>query len=268
MPKQILFSFVGNHDPLVVPHDGADPGPVLSILCERTFDRVVLLTTGGDYVERANVIRSVAQLWLHSVPTFTLNDVQVNSVVDYEELYQVMTTAIQRAEATLEVDAQRFVLLDPGTPQMQTVWVLLVHAGVIQARLLQGIPARFGDGRYRSREVRLDPARVPIEMRVRGPQPPRRSERSAEEGRPVTRARSAIEPRAATQLRTSNDRRLTVADEIAGRSAALEAVLAQVDRAPTFDEVVLITGETGTGKELIARRLHALVHGTMGLCSP
>lgn len=260
MPKQILFSFVGNHDPLVVPHDGADPGPVLSILCERTFDRVVLLTTGGDYVERANVIRSVAQLRLRSAPTFTLIDVQVNSVVDYEELYQVMTTAIQRAEATLEVDAQRFVLLDPGTPQMQTVWVLLVNAGVIQAR--------FGDGRYRSREVRLDPARVPIEMRVRGPQPPRRSERSAEEGRPVTRARSAIEPRAATQLRTSNDRRLTVADEIASRSAALEAVLAQVDRAPTFDEVVLITGETGTGKELIARRLHALVHGTMGLCSP
>ena len=45
-------------------------------------------------------------------------------------------------------------------------------------------------------------------------------------------------------------------DEIIGQSAALEKVLAQVDRVASTDSVVLITGETGTGKELIARAIH------------
>src|SRR2546428_3487238 len=46
-------------------------------------------------------------------------------------------------------------------------------------------------------------------------------------------------------------------DEIVGTSAALKAVLKQVgDVAPT-ESTVLILGETGTGKELIARAIHA-----------
>lgn len=257
MPRHVLFSFVGNHDPLEVPDASADPGPVLSMLRERSFDHVVLLTTGSDYLERANVIRSVAQRTLVSAPTFTLIDVLVNSVVDYEELYQVMTAAVRRAETTFGDGAERFVLLDPGTPQMQTVWVLLAHAGVIQARLLQGIPARFGDGRYRWREVRLDPSRVPIEMHVREPRPTVHTEEQAPFTRRDVHTGTATDARPAPPQRVSADRWLMVADEIVGRSAALEAVLAQVGRAAAFDEVVLISGETGTGKELLARRLHA-----------
>ena len=46
-------------------------------------------------------------------------------------------------------------------------------------------------------------------------------------------------------------------DEIVGSSDALRRTLADVDRVAARDTPVLITGETGTGKELIARAIHA-----------
>ena len=45
-------------------------------------------------------------------------------------------------------------------------------------------------------------------------------------------------------------------DEIIGNSPALEFVLAEVERVAPTDSTVLILGETGTGKELIARAVH------------
>ena len=45
-------------------------------------------------------------------------------------------------------------------------------------------------------------------------------------------------------------------EQIIGNSPALEAVLAQVARVASTDSTVLVQGETGTGKELIARAIH------------
>ena len=45
-------------------------------------------------------------------------------------------------------------------------------------------------------------------------------------------------------------------EEIVGASPALQAVLAWVAKVGPTDSTVLITGETGTGKELIARAIH------------
>src|SRR5204863_1889538 len=46
-------------------------------------------------------------------------------------------------------------------------------------------------------------------------------------------------------------------EQIIGRSPALAKVLAEVGRVAPTDTTVLITGETGTGKELIARAVHS-----------
>ena len=46
-------------------------------------------------------------------------------------------------------------------------------------------------------------------------------------------------------------------EEIVGASPALKTVMQQVNRVAPTDSTVLILGETGTGKELIARALHA-----------
>jgi transcriptional regulator with GAF, ATPase, and Fis domain len=45
-------------------------------------------------------------------------------------------------------------------------------------------------------------------------------------------------------------------EQIIGNSPALEAVLEQVERVAPTDSTVLIQGETGTGKELIAHAIH------------
>src|SRR5574338_419586 len=45
-------------------------------------------------------------------------------------------------------------------------------------------------------------------------------------------------------------------EEIVGESPALRSVLADVERVAGMDTTVLIAGETGTGKELIARAIH------------
>ena len=50
--------------------------------------------------------------------------------------------------------------------------------------------------------------------------------------------------------------RSSMFEEIVGESAALQAVLKHVVKVAPTDSTVLITGETGTGKELIARAIH------------
>jgi len=47
-------------------------------------------------------------------------------------------------------------------------------------------------------------------------------------------------------------------EEIVGRSAALRSVLQEIETVSPTDSTVLIYGETGTGKELIARAIHNL----------
>jgi len=50
--------------------------------------------------------------------------------------------------------------------------------------------------------------------------------------------------------------RASMFEEIVGISPALHAVLSRVSKVAPTDSTVLITGETGTGKELIARAVH------------
>ena len=50
--------------------------------------------------------------------------------------------------------------------------------------------------------------------------------------------------------------RVSMFEEIVGTSPALQAVLSRAIKVAATDSTVLITGETGTGKELIARAIH------------
>jgi formate hydrogenlyase transcriptional activator len=49
-------------------------------------------------------------------------------------------------------------------------------------------------------------------------------------------------------------------EEIVGTSPALQTVLSRISKVAPSDSTVLITGETGTGKELVARAIHRRSH--------
>jgi len=122
-----------------------------------------------------------------------------------------------------------------------------------QSKFLNGIPheyeARFlrKDGKYRWFLFRWNPLRD-------------------EQGR-VTRwyaAATDIEERKQAEQRLQNENvalrdeidQASMFEEIVGSSKALRRVLSQVARVAETDSTVLILGETGTGKELIARAIH------------
>jgi len=54
--------------------------------------------------------------------------------------------------------------------------------------------------------------------------------------------------------------RASIFEEIVGTSAALQRVLSLVSKVAPTDASVLVTGETGTGKELVARAIHRRSH--------
>ena len=77
-------------------------------------------------------------------------------------------------------------------------------------------------------------------------------------------ARTDIEDRKQAEQRLQNENialreeidRASMFEEIVGISPALHAVLSRVSKVAPTESTVLITGETGTGKELIARAVH------------
>src|SRR6202521_2884020 len=123
-----------------------------------------------------------------------------------------------------------------------------------QAALSRGLPfeieqrTRRKDGQYRWFLIRYNPFRD-------------------EQGRLVRwyATGTDIDDRKRTEDRVRNENialredivRSSMFEEIVGSSAPLRRVLAQVEKVAATDSTVLILGETGTGKELIARAIHS-----------
>jgi formate hydrogenlyase transcriptional activator len=88
----------------------------------------------------------------------------------------------------------------------------------------------------------------------------------AEDGKVVRWYATAtdIDDRKRSEDRTRNENlalrdevdKVSMFEEIVGESPALQSVLARVSKVAPTDSSVLITGETGTGKELVARAIH------------
>lgn len=116
---------------------------------------------------------------------------------------------------------------------MQTAWFLIVRSGMLQATLLQGVPPRFAAGSYRVKEVRLEGGVLP-EVRIA----------------PATK--SAVDATG----RSARWHSQPTATTIIGENATFISVLEHATRVADYDISVLILGETGTGKGLIARRIH------------
>jgi formate hydrogenlyase transcriptional activator len=140
---------------------------------------------------------------------------------------------------------------DNRTPVHPDDWQRMMSE--THSKFVSGIPheaelrLRRKDGKYRWFLFRYNPLRD-------------------EQGR-LTRwyvAGTDIEDRKQAELRLHEENvalreeidRASMYEEIVGTSPALRAVLSLVSKVAPTDSTVLITGETGTGKELIARAVH------------
>jgi DNA-binding NtrC family response regulator len=201
------------------PRPSDDQGPVLRLLEHREYERARILCTppGREPAESL-----VAELRRH-IAHVELLELAVDDPSDYEQLFVALGPALRDDDPGV-CD----VLLSAGTPQMQTLWVILVEAGLLRATMVQVIPAAFVPDPHPSpiREVRLDI-----------------------EGFPEIRAMRDELRRLRAQTVTRG--------QLVGESEAMSLLERRVARVARADVPVLILGETGTGKELVARAVHA-----------
>ncbi len=212
-----------------VDRPAADRGPVLRLLDETErrarYQRAVILTVPrGRARAQALAIDMAAQ-----VGTVDVREVALDDPSDYRALFkQLVPFAAEVDRAAPGPGWKIDVLLSAGTPQAQTLWVILVQAAILRARMLQVIPAAFVPHPHPRavREVSFDLDGFP-DMRVL------RAE--------VSRLRAEARARGSTL--------------VAG-SEPMRELLSRVVRVAQSELPVLVLGETGSGKELVARAIH------------
>jgi DNA-binding NtrC family response regulator len=201
----------------------ADRGPLLRLLeqpeSRRAYDVAWVLTTPPHEQVTSALVESMRR----HVPKVELRVLPVDDPSDYEQIFRAVAPLCQR----IPKDADVTTVLSAGTPQMQTIWVVLVKAGLLRARMVKVIPPAFVP-RPHPRAI----ANVTLDI----------------EGFPEIRAlREEV-----VQLRARERAR----GEIVGSSALIQALMRRLARVATAQVPVLVTGETGTGKDLVARAIH------------
>jgi two-component system response regulator PilR (NtrC family) len=239
----ILFTFAGNRDPYnpeAVKGVFTD-GPVLTLLTERSFHAVHIFTNPNSL---PNAQRLQQEIFKRAGDVRTrIHNIDIPDPTDYEALFLNMSA---RCREILEEYRDRqpacFIATASGTPQMQTVWFLMAQSGIVPATLLKITPPRFLRPQQKAvSEISLSLATFP---RITPPSPETldiaatclRKEKLEAERDELIREFSGL--------------------QMIGKSPALTRVMDTVRAASLYDSAVLIQGETGTGKELVAKAIH------------
>ena len=220
----VLLAWIGQTDLDCADGRKAGPGPVGSAVAARAFDALVLLSNYAEAQNRACLDRLAAR----GAPPVHLRTERLDDPTDYGAIHAAAVRALEFARATFGADADLSIHVSPGTPAMQAVWVLLAKtrypAELIQSHEQTGVRTVF---------VPFDIAAEYVPALLR----------AADEK--LARLTAGLPP-ASPEL-----------DRIVGRSPALQRAKARARRIAPHDVTVLIEGESGAGKELFARAIHA-----------
>jgi two-component system response regulator AtoC len=184
------------------------------------YDQITLLTSRAA----ASLTRRLARDLSTEHTRVQVLTVDLPDPSDHAAIFAALSPII----ADLHTDHDLDVVLSAGTPQAQTMWVILVKSGLLKARMLQVIPPMFvpDPHPHAVREVCLDIEGFPEIRALR-----------AEVGQ--WRAKNAL-----------------VLGDLVGNSQAMQHLARRVGRLAPTTVPVLIFGETGAGKERVARAVH------------
>ncbi|MEM9453867.1 MAG: sigma-54 dependent transcriptional regulator [Myxococcota bacterium] len=203
-------------------HGSPDRGPILRLLhnSEVEYRHVRVLTSPIGEPPARELVSTLHRQGLSA-------DLQILPIADPTDHGQIFRSLHGVTDGL--PPAPLDVCLSAGTPQMQTLWVIMVEAGLLPARMLQVIPPAFVPSVHPSpiREVRLDI-----------------------DGFPQIRALQEE----VVRLRAAEHR--SMVGSMVGDSPAMNELSRRLSRIARSDVPVLVHGETGTGKELAARALH------------
>ena len=230
---KILLTFTGFHDPYAVGLIGQEeqPGPILSLVSARTFDQVILFSTPN--AEKNTIATEKALHSLHPELQVEVRDLPLIDPTDYVAILKGLRTHLRDIyEAAPQ--AQFFITVASGTPQMHACWVLLAASGEIPARILHVRPPRFvSKDRPLVSEVDLTSSEFPL-------------------------VRANMSPVEATDTPPPDiETAIQLLGIVGDHPTVRKAVEIGATLAPS-DAPILILGETGTGKELFARFIHRL----------
>jgi len=199
-------------------HGSPDRGPVLRLLqhSEVEYRHVRLLTSPQGEPSARDLLGDIQGRGL----TADLRILPITDPTDHGQIFRSLHGVTDGLPA-----APLDVCLSAGTPQMQTLWVIMVEAGLLPARMLQVIPPAFVPS------VHPHPVRV-VQLEI--------------DGFPQIRALQEE----VVRLRAAEHR------SIIGDSAAMNELARRLARVARSEVPVLVQGETGTGKELAARAVH------------
>ena len=215
----------GHHSPRKID----DEGPILRLLREPESSDLYACAWLLCSPATASAGQTLATAMREHISQVEVHCVDVDDPSDHQQIFTALGPLVERLELERPSRAHpRDVILSAGTPQCQTMWVILVQAGLLDARMLQVIP----------------PAFVPV------PHPRAIKEvRLAFDGFPEIRAmREEIE-----RLATAYEPR---SKGVLAGSQAMVVLNRRIMRLAPTTIPALIIGETGVGKERVARALH------------
>lgn len=239
----VLLTFAGNRDPFnyEIIHGMDSDGPVLTLLKERAFSWTHIFTTPRTLSNANNLKNEISRRWkrVH----VRLHNLEIPDPTDYESLFLSMSSRCQEIiKEHRDQNPDYFIATASGTPQMQTVWFLLAQSGMVPAKLLKITPPRFLVPKQNAvTEINLSLMDFP---KISMPFPSQldtaadclRMEKLEAERDEIIREFSGL--------------------KMVGKSSALSGIIDTVRAVSRYDSAVLIEGETGTGKELVARAIH------------